>query len=60
MGLDDKAKAAAKNLEGKTQEAIGNVTDNKESQAKGKAKQVEAEARKTGENVKDSVKNAID
>ncbi|MFO8037906.1 MAG: CsbD family protein [Sodalinema sp.] len=60
MGLDDKAKAAAKNIEGKTQEAVGKMTDNKENQAKGKAKQVEAEARKAGENAKDGVKDAID
>lgn len=60
MGLDDKAKAAAKDLEGKAQEAAGKMTDNKEAQVKGKAKQVEAEARKAGENIKDGVKDAID
>ncbi|MCC5897109.1 MAG: CsbD family protein [Phormidium sp. BM_Day4_Bin.17] len=60
MGLDDKAKAAAKNLEGKAQETAGKIADNKEAQAKGKAKQVEAEARKAGENVKDGIKDAID
>ncbi len=60
MGLDDKAKAAAKDLEGKAQEASGKMTGNKEAQLKGKAKQVEADARKTGENVKDGIKDAVD
>lgn len=60
MGLDDKAKAAAKDLEGKAQEAVGKMTGNNEAQVKGKAKQVESEARKAGEQVKDGVKDAID
>lgn len=60
MGLDDKAKATAKDLEGKAQETAGKVTGNNEAQVKGKAKQVEAEARKTGEKVKDGVKDAVD
>ena len=60
MGLDDKIKNAAKDAEGKIQEAAGKATDNQEAQAKGKAKQAEASARKAGENVKDGVKDAID
>ncbi|USR93148.1 CsbD family protein [Phormidium yuhuli AB48] len=60
MGLDDKMKAAAQNLEGKAQEAAGKMTDNREAQAKGKAKQVEAQARKAGEDLKDGLKDAID
>lgn len=60
MGLDDKIKNAAKDVEGKVQEAAGKATDNKEAEAKGKAKQAEASARKAGEDVKDSVKRAID
>jgi len=60
MGLQDKAKAAAKNVEGKVQEAAGKMTDNKEAQVKGKAKQAEAEARNTVENVKDKAKDMID
>lgn len=60
MSADDKAKATAKNLEGKAQEALGNVTGDPEDQAKGKAKQSEAEARHATEDVKDSVKKALD
>lgn len=58
MGLDDRAKAAAKDVEGKVQEAAGKATDNKEAQAKGKGKQVESSATNAKEDVKDSVKDA--
>ena len=60
MSLTDKAKAAAKDLEGKAQEAAGKATDNTEAQMKGQAKQAQASAEKTKENVKDNVKDAID
>ncbi|TVQ18440.1 MAG: CsbD family protein [Leptolyngbya sp. DLM2.Bin15] len=60
MGLTDKAKAAAKNVEGKLQETKGNVTGDPKDQLEGKAKQAEASVRHTGENVKDEVKKAID
>ena len=51
-----KIKATAKDLEGKTQEAIGNVTGDAKNQIIGKAKQAEADARKATENIKDGVK----
>jgi uncharacterized protein YjbJ (UPF0337 family) len=60
MSADDKAKATAKNLEGKVQEAAGNITGDPEDKAKGKAKQGEAETRHAVENVKDTVKKALD
>ncbi|AFZ48176.1 CsbD family protein [Cyanobacterium stanieri PCC 7202] len=60
MGLEDKVKAAAKDVEGKVQEAAGKMADNKEAQVKGKAKQAEAEARKNVEDVKDKAKEIID
>ncbi|MEO0769574.1 MAG: CsbD family protein [Cyanobacteria bacterium J06649_4] len=60
MSLEEKAKATAKDIEGKAQEAIGKATDNSEAQAKGKAKQVEASATQTKENIKDGIKDAID
>lgn len=60
MGLDDKIQNAAKDIEGKVQEAAGKATDNKEAQAKGKAKQAEASVQKAGENIKDGLKDAID
>jgi uncharacterized protein YjbJ (UPF0337 family) len=60
MSLEDKAKAAGKNIEGKAQEALGNVTGDPEDKAEGKAKQGEAQVRQGVEDVKDNVKKAID
>jgi len=60
MGTDDRAKATAKNLEGKAQEAAGNITGDSEQKLKGKAKQTEAEATHAKEDIKDEVKRKID
>ena len=60
MSLEDRVKATAKNIEGKVQEAVGNVTGDPEDKAEGKAKQAEANIRHTPENVKDEVKKIID
>lgn len=60
MSIEERAKAAAKNLEGKAQEALGNVTGDPEDRAEGKMKQGEAEVRNTKEDVKDRIKDAID
>lgn len=60
MSLEEKAKAAAKNIEGTAQEALGNVTGDPADKAEGKAKQVEAEARNAKEDVKDGVKDIVD
>ncbi|WP_055074064.1 CsbD family protein [Pseudanabaena sp. 'Roaring Creek'] len=59
MSLQDKAKATAKNIEGKLQEAVGDVTGDPKTQAEGKAKQAEATARQTIEDVKDETKKII-
>jgi uncharacterized protein YjbJ (UPF0337 family) len=60
MSTEDRAKAIGKNIEGKAQEVLGNVTGDPEDRAEGKAKQAEAEARHAKEDVKDKVKDAID
>lgn len=60
MSIQDRAKATAKNVEGKLQEAVGNITGDPKTEAEGKAKQVEAKIRHTTENVKDEVKKMID
>mgnify|MGYP001791428112 CR=1 FL=1 len=60
MSNEDRSKETARNIEGKAQEAMGNITGNTEDQAKGKAKQAEAEGRHTVENAKDKIKDAID
>lgn len=59
MSAEERAKATAKNVEGKAQEALGNVTGDPEDQAAGKAKQAEGEARNTKEDVKDNVKDKL-
>jgi uncharacterized protein YjbJ (UPF0337 family) len=60
MSLKDRAQATAKDLEGKIQETVGNVTDNPKAQVEGKAKQAEAKIRNKVEDAKDEVKKAID
>jgi uncharacterized protein YjbJ (UPF0337 family) len=59
MSVEDRVKAAAKNIEGKLQEAVGEVTGDPEDKAEGKTKQAEAEARNSIENVKDKAKEII-
>ncbi|BAQ62412.1 hypothetical protein GM3708_2818 [Geminocystis sp. NIES-3708] len=60
MSIKDRAKATAKNIEGKIQEAVGNITDNPKAQLEGQAKQVEAKVRHTTENIKDEIKKIVD
>jgi uncharacterized protein YjbJ (UPF0337 family) len=60
MSIEDRAKATAKNIEGKAQEAMGNITGDPKDQAEGQAKQGEATLRNAGEDIKDKVKEAID
>lgn len=60
MGLQDKAKAVAKKVAGNAQEAAGNVTNNEELEAEGKAKKADAEMSESAEDVKDATKDAID
>lgn len=60
MSTEDRAKATAKNLEGKAQEALGNVTGDPEDRAEGKAKQTQAEGSHAVEDAKDKIKKAID
>lgn len=60
MSTEDRAKATAKNVEGKVQEAAGDVTGDTKAKAKGQAKQDEASVRHAGEDLKDAAKNVID
>ncbi|HIK39438.1 CsbD family protein [Thermoleptolyngbya sp. M55_K2018_002] len=60
MSIEDRVKATAKNIEGKVQEAVGEVTGDPKDKVEGRAKQAEAKARHTTEDVKDEVKKAID
>ena len=60
MSTQDRVEATAKNLEGKAQEAMGEVTGDPKDKAEGKAKQTEAKAQHAVEDAKDEVKKAID
>jgi uncharacterized protein YjbJ (UPF0337 family) len=60
MSLEERAKATAKNVEGKVQDAVGKMTGDAGDQVEGKAKQVEAAATHAKEDVKDSVKDKAD
>jgi uncharacterized protein YjbJ (UPF0337 family) len=60
MSIEDRVDATVKNLEGKAQEAFGEITGDPKDKAEGKAKQVEAEAMQTKENIKDKVTKRVD
>lgn len=53
--MPERMKAGAKDLEGKAQEVIGNITGDRQDQAVGQAKQVESSTRSWFEDVKDTV-----
>lgn len=59
MGLGDKISNAAEEAKGKVKEATGNATDNGSLEAEGKGDQASANVKQTGENVKDTVKDAL-
>ncbi|MFH7030658.1 MAG: CsbD family protein [Heteroscytonema crispum UTEX LB 1556] len=59
MSVEKRLKAMAKNIEGKVQEIIGEVTGNPEDKIEGKAKQAEAQVIHTTENIKDKVKQVL-
>lgn len=59
MSTQDRAEATAKNIEGKAQEAMGEVTGNTSDKAEGKAKQTEAKAEHAKEDIKDEVKKTV-
>ncbi|BAW95234.1 CsbD-like protein [[Synechococcus] sp. NIES-970] len=60
MSLKDRAKAAAKNIEGKVQEGVADITGDSKSKAEGQAKQMEAKVNHAVEDVKDMAKKIID
>ena len=60
MSLENRAKATAKNVEGKIQESVGDLTGDTKAQVEGQAKQVESKVRHAAEDVKDQVKKAVD
>ena len=55
MSIENRAKAAAQNVEGKGQEVVGAVTGSSEDEAAGKAKQTASKVRDGIEDAKDSI-----
>ncbi|NJK37213.1 MAG: CsbD family protein [Oscillatoriales cyanobacterium RM2_1_1] len=60
MSIENKVDATLKNLEGKAQEMMGEVTGDPKDKAEGQAKQAQASAQHTVENIKDAAKREID
>ncbi|MEH2413510.1 CsbD family protein [Nostoc sp.] len=60
MSAEKRIEATAKNIEGKIQEVVGEITGNPQDKAAGQAKQAEAQVDHTVENIKDELKKAID
>ncbi|OKH18389.1 CsbD family protein [Hydrococcus rivularis NIES-593] len=60
MSTENRVEATFKNVEGKVQEMVGEVTGDPKDKAEGKAKQAEAAARHSVENIKDEVKKSLD
>lgn len=60
MTIEKRVEATAKNIEGKIQEVIGEVTGNPADKAEGQAKQAEAQVTHTTENIKDELKKVLE
>ncbi|MDZ8228215.1 MULTISPECIES: CsbD family protein [unclassified Nostoc] len=60
MSAEKRIEATAKNIEGKIQEVVGEITGNPQDKAEGQAKQAQAQATHTVENIKDELKKALD
>jgi len=60
MSIEDRAKAVAKNIEGKAQETLGNLTGDPDDKIEGQAKQGQAAAMHVKEDIKDTAKNIVD
>ncbi len=56
MSASDKIKNEGQDLKGKTEEAVGHLTNDQEKVVEGKADQSAADVKKAGENVKDAFK----
>ena len=54
MGMDDKLRNMAQDVEGKIKEATGKVTDDERLEAEGKVDQSSSDLKQAGEKVKDA------
>lgn len=60
MSLEKRVEATAKNIEGKVQEALSEITGDPKDKIEGQNKQDEAAVMHAKEDIKDQAKNVID
>ena len=60
MSIEDRAEAVAKNIEGKAQAAMGEMTGNEKDKIEGHHKQDQAAAIHLKEDIKDKAKEIVD
>ncbi|MDZ8034812.1 MAG: CsbD family protein [Nostoc sp. DedQUE08] len=60
MSVEKRIEATVKNIEGKIQEIVGEVTGNPQDKTEGQAKQAEAQIGHTVENIKDELKKVLE
>jgi len=59
MGIEDKARHAAEDLQGKVKEGWGKLTDDERLEAEGRLDQAKAKAKKAGEELRDGVNDVL-
>lgn len=60
MNIENRVEATAKNIEGKVQEAVSEITGSQKDKLEGQAKQDEASAIHLKEDLKDKAKEIVD
>lgn len=60
MSIENRVEATAKNIEGKVQEAVSEITGSQKDKLEGQAKQEEASAIHLKEDLKDKAKEIVD
>ncbi|MEN9201623.1 MAG: CsbD family protein [Thermostichus sp. DG_1_6_bins_120] len=60
MNLEEQAGATAQNLEGKIQEAVGELAGDQREKLEGKAKPAEVVARQVVEDTREAIKDVVD
>jgi uncharacterized protein YjbJ (UPF0337 family) len=60
MGWDDKAENTGEKLGGKAKEALGKMTGDEETEARGRGDQAAADVKQAAEKAKDAAKDAFD
>ncbi|HZK05569.1 MAG TPA: CsbD family protein [Actinomycetaceae bacterium] len=60
MSLGDDIKRGAEKAMGKAKEGLGDLTGNKEAEREGKAEQLEADAKKKGDELREGAEDLVD